>query len=531
MIRDPDRSFFETDMQREVSDLFRTNTVELVPRASVPLGLKILSAIWSFRRKRAPDWSILKYKSRICPHGGQQIEGENFWETYAPVVNWRTVRLVLILSLLADLKSRQIDYVNAFTQAPADCDIFMSIPPGFIVENNTLVLNSTGSSTTNKDYVLRIKKNMYGLRQAGNNWFDALHNSLLHLGFHQSCHDPCLFIRGNCILLTYVDDCLLFAKSDDVLDSVLASLEKDFVLTSQGSVGAYLGIDIKRTSDGFLELTQTGLIQKIISACGLQDQSAEHTTPATTILTSDLHGPAREHSWNYRSLIGMLNYLASSTRPDIAFAVHQCARFTTAPRRIHELAIRQIVRYLKATSSQGYILKPSSSHNLDCYVDADFAGTWTIGTSEDPSSVKSRTGYVTTFASCPVLWTSKLQTEVALSTTEAEYIALSQSARDLIPMRGLLHELSKATKLIVGSTITYSTIFEDNKGCVELANAPRMRPCTRHIGLKYHHFRSHIENGSISISWIDTKHQLADIFTKPLSASSFLPLRHSLLGW
>lgn len=292
MIRDPDRSFFETDMQREVSDLFRTNTVELVPRASVPLGLKILSAIWSFRRKRAPDWSILKYKSRICPHGGQQIEGENFWETYAPVVNWRTVRLVLILSLLADLKSRQIDYVNAFTQAPADCDIFMSIPPGFIVENNTLVLNSTGSTTINKDYVLRIKKNMYGLRQAGKNWFDALRTSLLHLGSHQSCHDPCLFIRGNCILLTYVDDCLLFAKSDDVLDSVLASLEKDFVLTSQGSVGAYLGIDIKRTSDGFLELTQTGLIQKIISACGLKDQSAEHNTPATTILTSDLHGPA-----------------------------------------------------------------------------------------------------------------------------------------------------------------------------------------------------------------------------------------------
>ncbi len=133
---------------------------------------------------------------------------------------------------------------------------------------------------------------MYGLRQAGNNWFDALCASLLHLGFHQSCHDPCLFIRGNCILHTYVDDCLLFAKSGDVLDSVLASLERDFVLTSQGSVGAYLGIDIKRTADGCLELTQTGLIQKIISAFGLQEQSAEHHTPATVILTSDLHGPA-----------------------------------------------------------------------------------------------------------------------------------------------------------------------------------------------------------------------------------------------
>ncbi len=334
-------------------------------------------------------------------------------------------------------------------------------------------------------------------------------------------------------MLVYVDDCLLFAKTNDVLDSVLASLEKDFVLTSEGTVGAYLGIDIHRTTDGYLELILPGLITKIISACGLQDQSAEHLTPSTTILTSDLSGPPREHTWNYRSLIGMLNYLATSTRPDITFAVHQCARFTTNPRHIHELAIQRIVRYLKGTSTKGIILKPSSLHNLDCFVDADFAGTWTISTSELPSSIKSCTGYVITFAFCPVLWSSKLQSEVALSTTEAEYIALSQSTRDLIPMNGLLHELSVTTKLIVGSTVAHSTIFEDNKGCVELATAPKMRPHTRHIALKYHyhHFRSHVENGNISISWIDTKHQLADIFTKPLAASSFIPLCQALLGW
>jgi hypothetical protein len=225
----------------------------------------------------------------------------------------------------------------------------------------------------------------------------------------------------------------------------------------------------------------------------------------------------------------MLNYLASSTRPDIA--IHQCTRFSTNPRHVHELAIRRIVRYLKGTATKGLILKPTPIRNLACFVDADFAGTWTASTSSDPTSVKSRTGYVITFASCPVLWSSKLQTEVALSTTEAEYIALSQSARDLIPMRDLFHELSKATKLIVGSTIAHSTVFEDNKGCVELAKAPRMRPRTRHIALKYHPFRSHVENGNLSIAWIDTKHQLADIFTKPLATSSFLSLRFALLGW
>ncbi len=279
-------------------------------------------------------------------------------------------------------------------------------------------------------------------------------------------------------------------------------------------------------------MTQPGLIQKIISTCGLESESNEHKTPAAAILHPDPSGPPREHSWNYRAVIGMLTYLSTSIRPDIAFSVHQCARFSVAPRRIHEVAVHRIVRYLNGTNSKGFILHPSPTvHTLDCYVDADFAGLWTRDTSHSPMSVKSRTGYIITFASCHFLWSSKLQSEVALSTTEAEYIAMSQATRDLIPMRDLLHEFSQATKLIVGDTITHSTIFEDNQGCVELANAPKLRPRTKHIGLKYHHFRSHVARGDIKIQWIDTKHQLADIFTKPLPASSFEYLRHLLLGW
>jgi len=141
-------------------------------------------------------------------------------------------------------------------------------------------------------------------------------------------------------------------------------------------------------SDGCLELTQTGLINKIVAVCGLQDQSTEHGTPATTILMADANGPPREHSWIYHSLIGMLSYLASSTCPEIAFAIHQCACFTTTSKCLHELAIGHIVRYLKGASDNGFLLWPLSTFNLDCFVDSDFAGTWSVTTSEDPSSVK-----------------------------------------------------------------------------------------------------------------------------------------------
>jgi hypothetical protein len=129
MIRDPDCSHFEQDMICEVSDLIRTDTIEITLQSCIPLGLKVLPAIWSFRQKCTPNWSILKYKDRLCPHGGHQVEGEHFWATYAPIVNWRTICLVLILSLLADLKSHQIDYVNSFTQAPADCVILCPFLP------------------------------------------------------------------------------------------------------------------------------------------------------------------------------------------------------------------------------------------------------------------------------------------------------------------------------------------------------------------------------------------------------------------
>lgn len=166
----------------------------------------------------------------------------------------------------------------------------------------------------------------------------------------------------------------------------------------------------------------------MISICGLENKSNEHKTPVDAILhaTSQSDEPC-QLTWNYRQVIGILNYIAASSRPDISFGVHQCARFSASPSRVHELAVKRIVRYLKGTRTQGYIFCPGPTKAIDCYVDADFAGTWTPDTSTHPTSVRSCTGYVITFANYPILWSSKLQSEVTLSTTEVEYISLSQS--------------------------------------------------------------------------------------------------------
>jgi len=190
--------------------------------------------------------------------------------------------------------------------------------------------------------------------------------------------------------------------------------------------------------------------------------------------------------WNYRSVIGTMNYLAMNTRPEIAFAVHQCAKFCNNPKLLHEKAVKHIGQYLAGTANQGIILNPDSSGKLDAYVDSDFAGRWHQKFAELRESVLSRTGFVITYCNCPVTWSSKLQTEIALSTTEAEYIALSTMCRTLLPMRMLLKEINKHTvhKLqiddsrlstnLMNSTgegkLIVSEVFEDNSGCVVLAN-------------------------------------------------------------
>ena len=183
------------------------------------------------------------------------------------------------MSLLSGLKSHQVDYVSAYTQAPLDCELYMNIPPGFIVKNGTLEFSSSSTKGSHEDYILRLNKNVYGLKQAGNNWFVELRGSLLALGFAQSAHDPCLFIRKDCLVIVYVDDCLFFTKTDTIIDKLIKQLKTKFTLTTQGDVGAFLGIDIRRTSAGHLELVQSGLIHNIISFVGLEAESNEHKNP------------------------------------------------------------------------------------------------------------------------------------------------------------------------------------------------------------------------------------------------------------
>ncbi len=220
----------------------------------MPSDTKTIMSIWSFKRKHYPDGTLNKHKARLCVHGGMQTWGQNYWETYAPVVNWASICLILAIAKIHGLSSKSIHFVLAFPQAYLEIPVFMELPIGF----------DTPDNEERRFYVLKLNKSLYGLKQAGYNWFSKLSNGLQDQGFVQSSIDSCVFFGPGCIVLTYVDNCIIIGDSMDQIDKLIQSLhegDESFVLQDEGSIDKYLGVDIKQLDSSKFELTQPFLIE------------------------------------------------------------------------------------------------------------------------------------------------------------------------------------------------------------------------------------------------------------------------------
>jgi hypothetical protein len=524
-MKQPDKAQFLKAMQEEVQAHTENKLWELYPRRLVPQGTPIIPAVWSMKRKRRISTrEVYKWKARLAFDGSKQIHGVNFWETYAPVASWPTIRYILTLALINRWHMQQIDFVLAYTQAEAECEMFMKIPKGFTVEHDN-----------SEEYVLRIKKNYYGLKQAGRVWNQHLVSKLQECGFKQSEHDQCLFYRGRSVYVLYTDDSILAGPDLEELEQIKIDMANSGLkLTSEPGVSDFLGVKIDRKGDE-IHLTQPHLINSILDDLRLNIPGvATKTTPAssTNRLRRHLDSAPFDQHFEYRSVIGKLNYLEKSTRPDIAFAVHQCARFSADPRAEHGKAIKWIGRYLLASRDKGIILRPKDE-SFEVYADADFSGNWDREeATDDPDTARSRTGFAIFYAGCPVTWQSKLQTEISLSTTESEFVSLSTALRTALPLIGLAKEMSS---LGFDISVTVPTVhckaFDDNMGAIEIALVPKMRPRTKHINVKYHHFRQHVDNGDITIQHVDSEDQIADFLTKMSESSLFHQHCEAVMGW
>ena len=526
-MKEPDRKEFQEAMVKEVTDQLSNGNFSLIKIEEVPRGSTILPCVWQMKRKRdIQTRQIKKYKARLNVDGSRMKKGIHYDRVYSPVAGWASIRMLLILVAINNWHTMQIDYVQAFPQAPVEKDLYMKVPAGFKVQEGT-----------NNEYALKLHKNVYGQKQAGRVWYRYLTKKLIKdLGFIKSTTDECVFYRGNIIYVLYTDDSIIAGPDREEIQQVIADLKTaQLEVTVEGTLEDFLGVHIKRETDGSINLTQPHLAEQIVKDLGVSNpKTHSKPTPAKSskILFAHKDSADFDESFHYRSVVGKLNYLEKSTRPDLAYAAHQCARFSSQPKKEHGEALRWIGRYLKANHDKGLILKPTPGKGLEVHVDADFAGNWNREETENRDTARSRHGFVISYEGCPVIWKSSLQTEIALSSTESEYTGLSYALREAIPLMRLLQEM-KHHKIVTDASPPriHCRVYEDNSGALEMAREYKYRPRTKFLNIKLHHFRDYVERGDISIHKIGTEDQPADYMTKPLDERTFVKHRKVVQGW
>jgi hypothetical protein len=369
-LRKPDAREFVEAVIKEVNGHINNDHWKLIPCTEVPKGTKVVASVWAMQRKQdLMTGRVTKHKAMLNLHGWKQEFGTNYYETYAPVVTWFTIQLLIVFGILFHWALCQGDFVMAYPQAPIKMDMYMELTT-FI---HTKHINS-------KDHVLKLLPNIYGQKQASPTWNSYLITKLREINFKQSLIDDCIFYWNDLIFIVYVDDGIFLGSSDEQLRGIINKLwNLKLSIEDQGNPADYVGVNVKKLKDSIIELSEQALINSIIADLALVDSKVK-AVPAkvSEILHAHLDKPPFLLNFCYRSVIGKLNYLAQTAWPDILYSTHQLAKYTSDPREPHGDAVLYLIHYLKKTRDLGTCFMSDQVKGFECYCDADFLA---IGTS------------------------------------------------------------------------------------------------------------------------------------------------------
>lgn len=507
----PEAGHWYDAMQKEFQQMMDFDTWSL---EKLPAGRKAISSKWVFTVKPnlIGDGSIRKFKARLVIKGFSQRAGIDYNETFAPVAHNQSFRIILSLAAHHGLYLRQIDVVGAFLNGNIEEDIYMKQPDGFV---------RNGS----EHLVCKLKKALYGLKQAGMIWNQQLDEFIVTvLEFRRTQSDPCLYVYQQAsitaFLLVHVDDIMIAHNDLSFCNSIADRLKFKWDITDLGEPSRILGMHLCReSSTGSIFIHQQDYVEELLNRFNMKQCKPADTPHQPGYYLTTQMSPSTEQQKNdmktvpYAELVGSLNWLATTTRPDIAHSVGTLCRFISNPGRQHWTAAQRVLRYLSSTQNFGIRFLKSriaASTNLIGFSDADWAG--------DPDTRRSTTGFIFTLNGAPISWKSKLQASTALSSVESEYIALCGAAREAQWIRQILSEL--------GSPIRLPTkIYDDNRGCISISGNNRTDARTKHIDVKYHFVRQMVHRNQIVIDYVPTQDMIADIFTKPTSHAAFVNQR------
>ena len=495
-LRRSDAEKWQEAVELEFDNHIRNGTWEIV---DLPPGAKCINSGWVFRVKRNADGSIERYKARLVAKGYSQRPGFDYNEVFAPTFRCAASRTIIALAAINDLHLRSIDISHAFINGDLDETIYMRQAEGY---------HKGGSNR-----VYRLLKSLYGLKQAARQWNKKLHDTLIAMGFKrlESDHAIYIFVRDDVriIIPVFIDDITFASSNPAAIDSAIKELASHFKLRDLGPTSFLLGIKITRdAAKREIALSQRQYIIDALERFNMSDCNPIGTPmdPGAKLSSSMSPQTPEERKLMenipYLNAVGTLQYLATSTRPDISYAVGVLARFNKNPGIEHWKAVKHLFRYLKGSLDYKLVYGPSDSPALfTTYTDADHGG--------NPDNGRSTGGYAIIIGGGAVSWSSRLQSVVSLSTTEAEYIAAVEAGKEIIWMRNLLTEF--------GFSITSpSPLLIDNNSAVTVAKNPEHHGRMKHLDLRFHWLRDTVEAGHISPTHIPTTTQAADIFTKPL---------------
>lgn len=487
-IKSADKEEWVKAITKEIKTL---KAMECWEQVSRPVNERVLHTKFVLKRKRDENNEISKYKARLVVCGNEEVESHE--ETFSPVAHYSVIKLIFCLCIQRNWTVKHIDFENAFPNGESERPVYVEMPSRMPTEQ-----------MQNKA-VFRLRKSLYGLRDAARIWSKLLFQTLESCGLKEMETEPCVFVGDKVIIICYVDDLLIFAENQDIVDNLYRTLEKQFRVKDLGRPTRFLGLNITYNSDRRISFSQEQLVNKLLEETGMDGSKPvgspiDEWTFTKTIESEPLD--VDEHA-KYRSIIGSLMYIANRTRPDLLVATSMLASYLHAPTKVHMAGVKRTLRYLNGTKERQLVLRPGHDDQLTAYVDSSWGNAFEKGR-------RSRSGMIVKFGHAVIGAVANLQNCVSLSSTEAEYVALTEAVKTVIWLNNVLKEL--------GVPQNPPQIFQDNVGCMEWVHGGTAKHFNKrkHIDLKHHYLMSIVESKKVVLKLIGTREMEADFLTKPL---------------
>lgn len=497
-----DKLLWQKAIEEEINSLTENETWTLVQR---PECKNIVDCKWVFTIKTDEFGKPMKYKARLVARGFSQEYLVDYNETFAPVARIASFRFILAFANQFNLLVHHMDVKTAFLNGKLKEEIYMKIPEGIPILDDNLVC--------------KLNKSLYGLKQSARCWFQTFEQALIKMGFRYSSADRCIYfldngnVMKNIYVVLYVDDLVISTADINTMNSFKGYLMNVFKMVDLKEIKCFLGINVERCNNK-VTLDQRSYIQTVLEKFNMSDCKTINT-PLECKVDYDALNSGEITKAPCKNLIGCLMYIMACTRPDLSFTVNFLSRFGNKNNQSLWTHLKRVLRYLKGSMDLKLTYIRSNYNDVLCgFVDSDWGS--------DEIDRKSTTGYLfKLFEQCTICWQTKRQLTVAVSSTEAEYMALCEAVKEALWLKSLVMSIN----ISVPNAIP---MYEDNNGCISIANNPTSHKRSKHIDIKYHFSREQVEKNVIKMCYVSTGNQLADIMTKSLPAVQFTKMRANL---